>query len=82
MPSRAQAAAEAVRPQTATPSQAAPQNQMTDADEVARLGAELFGRHLFAVEVAGLLLLVALVGAIAVVSRAEAADGDQGRSRR
>ena len=42
-------------------------------DEVARLGAELFGRHLFSVEVAGILLLVALVGAIAVVSRGEAA---------
>lgn len=43
-----------------------------DGDEVARLGAELFGRHLFAVEVAGVLLLAALVGAIAVVSRGEA----------
>lgn len=38
-------------------------------DHVARLGAELFGRHLLAVEVAGVLLLVALVGSIAVVSR-------------
>lgn len=44
----------------------------TEGDEVARLGAELFGRHLFAVEVAGVLLLAALVGAIAVVSRGEA----------
>lgn len=43
------------------------------ADQVARLGAELFGRHLLAVEVAGVLLLVALIGAIAVVSRGEAA---------
>jgi NADH-quinone oxidoreductase subunit J len=42
-------------------------------DQVARLGAELFGRHLLAVEVAGVLLLVALIGAIAVVSRGEAA---------
>ncbi|MFM8890766.1 MAG: NADH-quinone oxidoreductase subunit J, partial [Planctomycetia bacterium] len=40
------------------------------ADHVARLGGELFGRHLLAVEAAGVLLLVALVGAIAVVSRA------------
>ena len=39
------------------------------ADHVARLGAELFGRHLLAVEAAGVLLLVALVGAIAIVSR-------------
>ena len=43
------------------------------ADHVARLGAELFGRHLLAVEVAGVLLLVALVGAIAIVSRDPAA---------
>ncbi|MFM8379416.1 MAG: NADH-quinone oxidoreductase subunit J [Planctomycetia bacterium] len=43
------------------------------ADQVARLGAELFGRHLLAVEVAGVLLLVALIGAIAVVARGEAA---------
>jgi NADH:ubiquinone oxidoreductase subunit 6 (subunit J) len=42
-------------------------------DQVARLGGELFGRHLLAVEVAGVLLLVALIGAIAVVSRGEAA---------
>ncbi|MFN5756336.1 MAG: NADH-quinone oxidoreductase subunit J [Planctomycetia bacterium] len=42
-------------------------------DQVARLGAELFGRHLLAVEVAGVLLLAALIGAIAVVSRGEAA---------
>jgi len=36
-------------------------------DHVARLGAELFGRHLIAVQVAGTLLLVALVGATAIV---------------
>jgi NADH-quinone oxidoreductase subunit J len=38
-------------------------------DQVARLGAELFGRHLLAVEAAGVLLLVALIGAIAMVAR-------------
>jgi NADH-quinone oxidoreductase subunit J len=37
-------------------------------DHVARLGAELFGRHLIALEVAGTLLLVALIGATAIVS--------------
>ncbi len=37
-------------------------------DHAARLGGELFGRHLIAVEVAGTLLLVALVGATAIVS--------------
>jgi NADH-quinone oxidoreductase subunit J len=43
-------------------------------DHVARLGGELFGRHLLAVEVAGVLLLVALVGSIAIVSRGGSAD--------
>jgi NADH-quinone oxidoreductase subunit J len=37
-------------------------------DHVAHLGAELFSRYLIAVEVAGTLLLAALVGAIAIVS--------------
>jgi NADH-quinone oxidoreductase subunit J len=38
---------------------------------VARIGGELFGRHLIAVEVAGTLLLAALVGAAAIVGRNE-----------
>ena len=42
-------------------------------NHVARLGGELFGRHLVAVEAAGVLLLVALIGAIAVVSRGDEA---------
>jgi NADH-quinone oxidoreductase subunit J len=42
---------------------------------VARLGGELFGRHLLAVEVAGVLLLVALIGSIAIVARG-AADAE------
>ena len=42
-------------------------------NHVARLGGELFGRYLVSVEAAGVLLLVALIGAIAVVSRGEAA---------
>jgi NADH-quinone oxidoreductase subunit J len=51
-------------------------------NHVARLGGELFGRHLVAVEAAGVLLLVALIGAIAVVSRGEAAlAGDATTSR-
>jgi NADH:ubiquinone oxidoreductase subunit 6 (subunit J) len=37
---------------------------------------------LFAVEVAGVLLLVALVGAIAVVSRGEATETDHRREGR
>jgi NADH-quinone oxidoreductase subunit J len=41
-------------------------------EHVARLGNELFGRHLIAVEVAGVLLLVALVGAAAIIGREKA----------
>ncbi len=48
-------------------------------NHVARLGAELFGRHLVSVEAAGVLLLVALIGAIAVVSRSEAAGREDAR---
>jgi NADH-quinone oxidoreductase subunit J len=48
-------------------------------DQVARLGGELFGRHLLAVEAAGVLLLAALIGAIAIVARGEAALEDDRR---
>ena len=41
-----------------------------DSHHVAHLGGYLFGRHLVAVEVAGTLLLVALVGAIVIVLHA------------
>jgi NADH-quinone oxidoreductase subunit J len=41
---------------------------LTD-DHVVRLGAELFGRHLIAVEVAGVLLLAALIGAAIIVAQ-------------
>ncbi|MCE9629418.1 MAG: NADH-quinone oxidoreductase subunit J [Planctomycetia bacterium] len=51
-------------------------------NHVARLGGELFGRHLLAVEVAGVLLLVALIGSIAIVSRAASADGTVAPARR
>ena len=37
-------------------------------DQVARLGGELFGHHLIAVEAVGILLLVALIGSIAILS--------------
>jgi NADH-quinone oxidoreductase subunit J len=39
------------------------------AEQVARLGGELFGRHLLAVEVAGTLLLAALVGAAVIAAQ-------------
>jgi NADH-quinone oxidoreductase subunit J len=54
--------------QTAGPAETVLQQDVLVPDHVARLGAELFGRHLIAVEVAGTLLLVALVGATAIVS--------------
>jgi NADH-quinone oxidoreductase subunit J len=38
-------------------------------DHMARLGASLFGQQLLAVEVAGTLLLVALVGTVAIVGQ-------------
>jgi NADH-quinone oxidoreductase subunit J len=76
LPSRAAIAARAPGPgegrgadgRPAADHDAAPVDSLA-ADQVARLGGELFGRHLLAVEVAGVLLLVALVGSIAVVSR-------------
>jgi NADH-quinone oxidoreductase subunit J len=49
-------------------------------DHVARFGAELFGRHLVAVEVAGTLLLAALVGAAAIAARATE-DGEVSPSK-
>jgi NADH-quinone oxidoreductase subunit J len=45
-------------------------------DHVAHFGAELFGRHLVAVEVAGTLLLVALVGSAAIVFTATSAKNE------
>ena len=92
MPSRAQAVAAAAAPADGTAAKddasttliapAMAGGDTGDANEVAHLGAELFGRHLFAVEVAGVLLLVALVGAIAVVSRGEATETDHRREGR
>lgn len=63
-------------PESAAPESRAPETAVDPLAEnhVARLGGELFGRHLVAVEAAGVLLLVALIGAIAVVSRGEAAQ--------
>ena len=75
MPSRAAALAAGT---TAAPTDAAGTSSVDSlaADQVARLGGELFGRHLLAVEVAGVLLLVALVGSIAVVARAGDHSGE------
>jgi NADH-quinone oxidoreductase subunit J len=46
----------------------APRGVLTD-DHVATLGQEMFSRHLIAVQVAGALLLAALVGAVAIVTQ-------------
>jgi NADH:ubiquinone oxidoreductase subunit 6 (subunit J) len=50
-------------------------------EHVATLGAQLFSRHLVAIEVAGTLLLVALVGAIAIVSHDRSPNQARGSSR-
>ena len=50
-------------------------------DHVARLGEELFSRHLIAIEVAGSLLLVALVGTIAILAHGKAPQGKPGQKK-
>jgi NADH-quinone oxidoreductase subunit J len=52
------------------------ENVLTDR-HVARLGGELFGRHLVAVEVVGTLLLAALVGAAVIVAQGKAIPPDR-----
>jgi NADH-quinone oxidoreductase subunit J len=48
---------------------------------VAHLGAELFGRHLIAVEVAGTLLLAALVGAAVIVGQSKSNEPESPLAR-
>lgn len=48
---------------------------------MARLGSQLFSRHLIAVEVAGTLLLVALVGAVAIVAQGKPPGSGTGERR-
>jgi len=71
-PAATPAGAAATRPAAVPAAMATAADPLAE-NHVARLGGELFGRHLVAVEAAGVLLLVALIGAIAVVSRGEAA---------
>lgn len=52
----------------------ASRNNVLNEQHVAGLGGELFSRHLIAVEIAGTLLLVALVGAVAIVVHGSARD--------
>jgi NADH-quinone oxidoreductase subunit J len=53
--------------------------EVLSSEHVARLGGELYSRHLLAVELAGVLLLVALVGAAVIMlqdrARPESAEG-------
>ena len=64
--------------------EAAPPPPRTDTEGVlaerhmARLGGELFSRHLVAIEVAGVLLFAALVGAVAIVVHSRSRVGDVG----
>jgi NADH-quinone oxidoreductase subunit J len=46
-----------------------PENTRIDADTMTGLGRSLFGEYLFAVELAGTLLLIATIGAIAIAPR-------------
>lgn len=50
-------------------------------EHVARLGAQLFSRHLISVELAGTLLLVALVGAVAIAAHTRAGSKAKSASR-
>lgn len=61
--------AEAPAKPIAAPSQEALADGVLVPQHVARLGGELFGRHLLAVELAGTLLLAALVGAATIVGQ-------------
>ncbi len=49
------------------------QKNILNDQHVAKLGSQMFSKHLVAVEVAGTLLLVALVGAVAILSRDKSA---------
>lgn len=70
-------AAEPVEPAAESGQFAAAGADALQQDHVARLGGELFGRHLVAVEAAGVLLLIALVGSIAIVARGEDAGAKE-----
>jgi NADH-quinone oxidoreductase subunit J len=56
------------------------ENEILAEQHVAHLGAQLFSKHLVAVEVAGTLLLVALVGTVAIVSQIRRPDEWRGQS--
>lgn len=61
----------------APPSGAALETHVLSQQHVASLGGELFGGNLVAVELAGTLLMVALVGAVAIVARGKELEQEQ-----
>jgi NADH-quinone oxidoreductase subunit J len=62
---------------------AATKRAVLDPAHLARFGGELFSKHLLSIEIAGAILLVALVGAIAIMLQtAEAASELERRARR
>lgn len=63
----------------AAPTQTALSDGVLASDHVARLGRELYDRHVIVFEAVGVLLLVALVGAVAVVKRMENHKGPETR---
>jgi NADH-quinone oxidoreductase subunit J len=67
-------------PPTAPFQMPALRNDILADEHMAHLGAQLFSKHLVAVEVAGTLLLIALVGTVAIVSRIRKPAGQGGQS--
>jgi NADH-quinone oxidoreductase subunit J len=57
---------------TLPPAKAVAENAVLNAEHVAGLGAQLFSRHLIAIEVAGTLLLVAVVAAVSITMQGSA----------
>ncbi len=58
---------------------AGPVNILTQ-DHSASLGARMFSAHLVSIEVAGVLLLAALVGAVAIIAHSRAAQPEEAKS--
>jgi len=54
-------------------------DEILASEHMAHLGAQLFSNYLISVEVAGTLLLVALVGTVAIVERIKRPESDGGR---
>jgi len=69
-----------IQPPVAANELATKGGQVLDPNHAARLGAELFGKHLLSVEIAGTLLLVALVGTVAIVAQGKTPAAGQGET--